>query len=253
MLWARDLEWSLIGNDNGAGVAYCHGKHREWLMTIKVTAEKKRNWNHSQSLVWIFLLLHLFQHINTHVDIYSNAIHWRSVLQLQNNKIFQVDAIWNDFSGNFSCNTRFFLQADEPWPSQDNTQLHKFTVKQVSQSPNTKQAIPTHISTSIASRYWQIQKAKRKCNISALQWKSVAGHVWTDSPLPPKHLYFSACIALFLQRLIDRRPLSPKSLLNRDFPFLNLFLGCFHTWFFWNSCSKTGSPPTQRSVGLSIC
>ena len=29
MLRARDLEWSLIGNDNGAAVAYCHGKHRD--------------------------------------------------------------------------------------------------------------------------------------------------------------------------------------------------------------------------------
>lgn len=46
MLWARDLDWSLIGNDNGAGVAYCHVKHSEWLMTIKVNAEEKRNWNH---------------------------------------------------------------------------------------------------------------------------------------------------------------------------------------------------------------
>lgn len=68
MLWARDLEWSLPGNDNGAAVAYCHGKHREWLMTVKVTAEKKGNWNHQSESPTFFS-----QQVDTHVDIYANA------------------------------------------------------------------------------------------------------------------------------------------------------------------------------------
>lgn len=72
MLWARDLDWSLIGNDNGAGVAYCHVKHSEWLMTIKVNAEEKRNWNHwfESSRSYIFS-----QHNDAHVDmhVHSNA------------------------------------------------------------------------------------------------------------------------------------------------------------------------------------
>lgn len=62
MLWARDLDWSLIGNDNGAGVAYCHVKHSEWLMTIKVNAEEKRNWNHwfesSRSYIFPSTMMH---------------------------------------------------------------------------------------------------------------------------------------------------------------------------------------------------
>lgn len=33
MLWMTDLEWSFIGNDNGAGVVYCYGKHTELFMT----------------------------------------------------------------------------------------------------------------------------------------------------------------------------------------------------------------------------
>lgn len=72
MLWARDLDWSLIGNDNGAGVAYCHVKHSEWLMTIKVNAEEKRNRNHwfESSRSYIFS-----QHNDAHVDmhVHSNA------------------------------------------------------------------------------------------------------------------------------------------------------------------------------------
>lgn len=71
MLWARDLDWSLIGNDNGAGVAYCHVKHSEWLMTIKVNAEEKRNWNHwfESSRSYIFS-----QHNDAHVDMHVHSI-----------------------------------------------------------------------------------------------------------------------------------------------------------------------------------
>lgn len=82
-------------------------------------------------------------------------------------------------------------------------------------------AIQAHIKTASQHIYTkQIQKAKRMCNFLALQWKlgwaclnmSALLHSHCQTPL----FFFTS---LFLPHLIDRRPLSPHSLLNRDYLF----------------------------------
>lgn len=56
MLWMRDLEWSFIGNDNGAWVEYCYGKHTKLFMT------KKRNKKTQVFLLWVSFLASPFFH-----------------------------------------------------------------------------------------------------------------------------------------------------------------------------------------------
>lgn len=56
MLWMTDLEWSFIGNDNGAGVVYCYGKHTELFMT------KQREKKPQVFLLWVSFLASPFFH-----------------------------------------------------------------------------------------------------------------------------------------------------------------------------------------------
>lgn len=201
MLWARDLDWSLIGNDNGAGVAYCHVKHSEWLMTIKVNAEEKRNWNHwfESSRSYIFS-----QHNDAHVDmhVHSNA---RIICPIFHCRGFICVSCYLVISKNKKRRRRGWV----------------LTIRRRDQATHTLMSqscflmclcTAGHINTSTADA--SILNNPKKPRESVISWlcngNDEAGHVWTAHLLPTlSQTPFLLCTALFLQHVIDSRPLSP--------------------------------------------
>lgn len=71
MLWMTDLEWSFIGNDNGAGVVYCYGKHTELFMT------KQREKKPQVFLLWVSFLASPFFHAYWYIWI--NLCKWTRI------------------------------------------------------------------------------------------------------------------------------------------------------------------------------
>lgn len=89
MLWMTDLEWSFIGNDNGAGVVYCYGKHTELFMT-KQRGKKKHKFFCYGFLFWLLLFS---MHIDTCEQIFVSE-------QGLNHQLFQVVICWQPPSRN---------------------------------------------------------------------------------------------------------------------------------------------------------